>query len=145
MTDILDVSKYILNKHGEMTAMKLQKLTYYCQAWSLVWDEKPLFKDWFEAWANGPVSPRLYDTHRGAFLVNEQMYERASAESLDKAQRETVEAVLLVLGDKTAQWLSDLTHSESPWVDARGEIPPMGRCDKVITTAAMHEYYSSIQ
>ena len=34
----LDVAKYILKEHGEMTAMKLQKLVYYCQAWSLVWE-----------------------------------------------------------------------------------------------------------
>lgn len=28
---------------------------YYAQAWSLVWDEKPLFPERIEAWVNGPV------------------------------------------------------------------------------------------
>src|SRR6267142_182405 len=32
-----DVAAFILKQRGEMTAMKLQKLVYYCQAWSLVW------------------------------------------------------------------------------------------------------------
>ena len=59
---IIDVANYILDKMGELTTMKLQKLTYYCQAWSLAWDEKPLFEDDFEAWANGPVSRKLYDS-----------------------------------------------------------------------------------
>jgi len=46
-----DVAAYILKKQGEMSAMKLQKLVYYSQAWSLVWDEKPLFRAQIEAWA----------------------------------------------------------------------------------------------
>ncbi len=64
-----DVAAYILKKQGEMSAMKLQKLVYYSQAWSLVWDEKPLFRAQVEAWANGPVARSLYDKHRGQFAV----------------------------------------------------------------------------
>ena len=37
MASAHDVAAYILKKLGPMTAMKLQKLVYYCQAWSLVW------------------------------------------------------------------------------------------------------------
>ena len=40
---------YILEKKGRMTTMKLQKLIYYAQAWSLVWDERPLFDEKIEA------------------------------------------------------------------------------------------------
>jgi len=39
-----DVAAYVLSKKSPMTAMKLQKLLYYSQAWSLVWNDKPLFK-----------------------------------------------------------------------------------------------------
>ena len=49
--------------------MKLQKLLYYCQAWALVWDDKPLFKEKIEAWISGPVVRTLYNTHRGKFLL----------------------------------------------------------------------------
>ena len=52
---VLDVAAYILKKLGSMTTMKLQKLVYYSQAWSLVWDEQSLFIESIEAWANGPV------------------------------------------------------------------------------------------
>ena len=52
--NVLDIAAYILCKQGAMTAMKLQKLVYYSQAWSLVWDDKPLFRERIEAWANGP-------------------------------------------------------------------------------------------
>lgn len=39
MARVFDVAKYILHKKGPMTTMKLEKLTYYCQAWSLAWDD----------------------------------------------------------------------------------------------------------
>ncbi len=37
MANAKDVAQYILEKQGEMTSIKLQKLVYYTQAWSLVW------------------------------------------------------------------------------------------------------------
>ena len=36
----IDVADYILQEHGAMSAMKLQKLVYYAQAWHLVWEDK---------------------------------------------------------------------------------------------------------
>ncbi|MEK6352569.1 MAG: type II toxin-antitoxin system antitoxin SocA domain-containing protein [Burkholderia cenocepacia] len=143
MATVLDVASYILAKTGEMSAMKLQKLAYYSQAWSLVWDEEPLFNNRFEAWANGPVSPMLYEAHRGNFLVDAEMV-KGNPEALTESQRDTIDGVLAFYGDKSAQWLSDLTHEEDPWKDARGDLPPMARSNEVITTAAMHEYYSAL-
>ena len=36
VANVFDVAKYILEKEGKLSTMKLQKLCYYCQAWSLV-------------------------------------------------------------------------------------------------------------
>lgn len=69
MASVFDVSAYILKKTGPISAMKLQKLAYYAQAWSLVWDDAPLFSERIEAWANGPVCPDLYFAHQGEFTV----------------------------------------------------------------------------
>jgi uncharacterized phage-associated protein len=74
MARAVDVARYILTKTGEMTAMKLQKLVYYSQAWSLVWDESPLFEDDIQAWAYGPVVPVLYGYHKGQFKVDEDTF-----------------------------------------------------------------------
>ena len=137
-----DVAAYILSKTGQVTAMKLQKLVYYSQAWSLVWDERPLFNEEIEAWANGPVVRELYEIHRGAFKVNS--WPKGNAKRLDKAAVETIDAVLGVYGDKSSQWLSDLTHSEDPWCEARKGFPKGARCENVISHAAMAEYYGSL-
>ena len=140
----VDVAKYILEKEGEMSAMKLQKLLYYCQAWSMVWDERELFSADFEAWANGPVLSSIYDIHRGMFKVNADLFDSANVSNLDEEARDTIDQVLKVYGDKTAQWLSNLTHEEAPWLNARGDLSPLARSNAVISKGSMHEYYSGL-
>lgn len=142
MANAHDIASYILKKLGRMTAMKLQKLVYYCQAWSLVWDEKPLFRDRIEAWVNGPVVPNLYAAHRGMFDV--KTWPKGDSDNLTAVQRETVDAVLAFYGDKSSQWLSELTHFEQPWKEARRGLAPTDRGGNEITHAAMAEYYSSL-
>lgn len=143
MASVFDVAKYILEKQGEMTAMKLQKLVYYSQAWSLVWDSKPLFQEKIKAWANGPVCPPLYIAHRGLFLVNKNILSGNSSK-LSKTEKETVDAVLKTYGDKTPQWLSELTHNEAPWKDARKDLVPGERGHEEIKHADMVEYYEAL-
>ncbi len=140
---VFDVAAYILSKCGDMTAMKLQKLVYYSQCWSLVWDERPLFSEQIQAWANGPVCPALYDQHRGIFSVNTGTI-TGNPNALDKDATETIDAVLKFYGEKSAQWLSDLTHSEAPWLDARDGLSPGARSNRAIPLAAMAEYYGSL-
>jgi uncharacterized phage-associated protein len=142
VTTVHDVAAYILKAHGSMTTMKLEKLVYYAQAWSLVWDDEPLFAEPIEAWANGPVAPDLYREHAGQFQV--ASLPKGKAEALTQEQRDTVDAVLRAYGDKSSQWLSDLTHSEEPWRAARRGLRPGERGSAIITHAAMAEYYASL-
>ncbi len=142
MAHAKDVAAYILQKCGGVTAWKLQKLVYYSQAWSLVWDDRPLFDERIEAWANGPVCPELYKAHRGKFRV--EVIPEGDPEKLDDVAKETVNAVLEYYGDKSPQWLSDLTHLEAPWKDARNGLPSGASSDVVIEHDAMARYYEAL-
>lgn len=143
MAQVLDVADYILKQRGPLTAMKLQKLVYYSQAWSLVWDEKPLFDDEIQAWANGPVCPTLYSHHRGAFNLPAGAIP-GDADKLGDNERDTIDRVLAFYGDRNSQWLSDLTHMERPWMDARSGRAAGERGFETITHEAMAEYYGSL-
>ncbi len=140
----LDVAAFILLRLKATPAMKLQKLVYYSQAWSLVWDDKPLFKDRIEAWANGPVVRRLYDAHRGKFMVSRIV--GGESRKLNRTQRETVSAIVDFYGHKSSRWLSDLTHREDPWHLARerAHLSDGERGNAVIRLADMAEYYASL-
>lgn len=144
MATVFDVAKFILERTGEITAMKLQKLTFYAKAWALVWDEEELFEESFEAWANGAVSPNLYARHRGMFKVSAEVVADADSSIFNDEQSETIEKVIEFYGSYTAQQLSDINHQETPWLDARGDLSPTARCNEVITSAAMSEYYSGV-
>ena len=84
-----------------MTTWKLQKLVYYSQAWSLVWDDDALFPEKIEAWANGPVVRKLYDAHRRVYRMSCLM--KGNPDALTRDQRETVDSVLRFYGDKSPQ------------------------------------------
>lgn len=146
MANVFDVAKYILNKRGQMSTMKLQKLCYYSQAWTLVWDDVPLFDEDFEAWSNGPVCRSLYELRRGEFSVCAEQIppDYLSGEVLTASQEKNIDEVLDHYGDKNGQWLSTLTHMEEPWRDARGGIPIGERCSNIISKESMAMYYASL-
>jgi uncharacterized phage-associated protein len=129
-----------------MSAMKLQKLCYYAQAWSLVWLERPLFREKIEAWANGPVCPKLYRVHRGEFEVTRAMIGDGDVDAVQGKDKKAVDGVLRFYGEKKAQWLSDLTHSEDPWRKARerAKLAPGERGKTEIKQADMAEFYGSL-
>jgi uncharacterized phage-associated protein len=139
----IDVADYILKRKGSMTAMKLEKLVYYSQVWSLVWTERELFREKIEAWANGPVIPSLYRLHRGRFKVVPGFFGGNPARLSDE-QRDVVDRVLDFYGDKDPQWLSNLSHMEKPWIEARKGLAPDDRSANVITKEKIIEYYSSL-
>ena len=143
-TTVFDVAKYILIKQGEMTAMKLQKLVYYVKAWGLVWDEEEIFPEEFEAWANGAVCRDLYDKHRRKFIVYSKLISNGRVENIPQNHEDTINEILRFYGKYTAQQLSDINHQESPWKDARVGLEPDERSENLITSAAMHEYYSGV-
>lgn len=144
MVKVKHIARYLIEKLGPMTTMKLQKLIYYCQAWSLAWDEEPLFEEDFQAWANGPVCPELFNAHRGKYKLDENFLTDYSDYELNEDQIETITAVIEHYGDKTPNYLSELTHKERPWKETRGNVPPGDPCNKVIPKELLQEYYGGL-
>lgn len=143
MANVFDTAKYILEQSGAMSTMKLQKLCYYAQAWSLVWDDYPLFSEEFQAWANGSVCPELFYKTKGKYSVNVNDETGGNGDLTDN-QKDTIDKVLEHYGSHDAQWLSQLTHMEEPWRKAREGIPTGVGCNKIITKESMAMYYGSL-
>lgn len=134
-----------MKQTGPISALKLQKLVYYTLPWHLVWSEEEMFKERVEAWVGGPVFPDLYAKHRGQFLVNPGDSDiGGNPENLTADQLDSIDHVLSTYGKKSPQYLSDLTHSEMPWREARVGLSPLDRGAREITRASMAEYYESI-
>jgi uncharacterized phage-associated protein len=144
MASVFDAAKYILEKQGRISTWKLQKLCYYAQAWSLAWDGAELFPEDFEAWKNGPVCRALFYKHRGTFMVESGDIPDGDSAVFSDTQRETLDIILRDYGKEEPYSLRELSHSEAPWKNARGDLPWDADCDVVITKDAMGEYYGSL-
>jgi uncharacterized phage-associated protein len=149
MCNVFDVAKYILDVNGgSISTMKLQKLCYYSQAWGLVWNNKiPLFEQDFQAWRDGPVNKELFDLHKGKFVISSNDIPSDTLErGLTELQASFVNKVIEFYGDKSGAWLSELTHLEKPWKEARANANAKDgeHCDAIITKESMYNYYSSL-
>lgn len=138
IVSIFDVAKYILIIRGEMSRLKLQSICYYCQAWSLVWDNKPLFEEEFRAWTVGPICLELFNGTKESFSITADDMP-GHADNLRIAQKETIDAVLEYYADHNIQWLASLARSETPWK----EVYELG-CYNIITKESMASYYGSL-
>lgn len=118
MATVHDVAAHILAKAAPMSAMKLQKLCYFSYGYHLAWDDRQLFPERFQAWANGPVAPSLYAQHRGRFELHAGDID-GDPSALDDDERESVNVVLENMKAYSAHELSAMSHQPGPWLSAR--------------------------
>jgi uncharacterized phage-associated protein len=139
-THIGHVAKYILEQVGTISTMKLQKLCYYTQVWNLHFSGEKLVEQEFQAWANGPVSYELFDLHRGRYFVDANSLASYSSVILTSDQKLLIDSVLDSYGDMSGAELSALSHSESPWIEARGSASPGMLSTEVISAESMKQF-----
>ena len=122
MITILDAAKYFVHlsyseSRASLTSLKLQKILYFAQGWSFVWDNKPLFAETFEAWQYGPVNPKIYNYFK-KYGRNEIPKKEEILYVTDVESEETMEAVWNNYGDYNAFELVEMTHEQTPWKEA---------------------------
>lgn len=143
MNTALNVSKWFLKKEA-MTQKKIQKLVYYSQAWSYALRNEPMVNEKFEAWVHGPVCPSLYPKYadyKFSYIPQNEDFEDLGFSS---DEVEILESVWETYGDLTGNALEALSHTELPWIKARGNCEPLEICKKEISTQDMRNYYQSI-
>lgn len=151
----LDVAKYILAKSEEygdlISNKKLQKLLYYIKAWGLVYIPGGVIDEPFEAWVHGPVCKDVYSYYKrfGYAPIAESFDRLSPSEYIAKFVKEhsddEVELINTVYGKYSplsSMELELLSHSEKPWIEARGTLPPIENGSSVISEETMKSFYS---
>ena len=126
-----------------ITHLKLQKLVYYAQAWSLASRGVPLFDEDIQAWAHGPVAPSVYRAFRDYGMG--PIPAPAQVPKLDPETVELLDEILDVYGEHSAKKLEKLTHREKPWKDARGDLPEEASSSAVISKESMRAFYGNLR
>lgn len=149
--DINLVADYIIlrlnsDESVNLINLKLQKLLYYLQAWSLGINNKTFLNCSFEAWVHGPVSRVLYDrfkmTHSlYSFITVSDVIEKHPEEKIDTVDIEFINYILDNYAGYSGAELESMTHNEKPWLEARFGYAPMQSCNKIISEETMRNYY----
>jgi uncharacterized phage-associated protein len=129
--------------------LKLQKLLYYIQAWSLVIRGQPIYLEPLEAWVHGPVVPPVYRHYRchgyRSILLSDDPPGRPEDDDVSSLNPDEVAVIDLICetyGKKTGAFLEELTHSENPWIQARSGLKGLQRSNRKISLKEMMHYYS---
>jgi len=140
MPPVMTVAKYIAKVSAEpVSNLKLQKLLYYVQGWNLGLHEKPVFTAEIQAWAHGPVVPNVFLALR--HLRWNPVPVPPEAISLEPQLEQHIHSVLHAYGKFSAADLERLSHTEKPWLDARGNLPLNAPSRAIITHESMKEFF----
>lgn len=139
---VFEIADWFLTK-SSMTPKKLQKLTYYSEAWSQALMKQSLMSDTaFEAWAHGPVSPELWQEYHPYGWTEIPKKKESIIE--DPQAKDLLESVWVTYGKKSANELEALTHQELPWKNARIGLDDGMPSNTKISPKDMANYYLSI-
>ncbi|WDM33686.1 SocA family protein [Priestia megaterium] len=145
MMEVRQVALYFRNKSlpggkFSITHLKLQKLVYYAQAWSLAIEGEPIINSDLEAWLHGPVSRELYGEYRNYGSQEIPPVEDHELKfRIDDTDKKILDGVWELYGEFDGKYLETLTHKESPWINAwdRG-------MNEIIELDDMEQYYSGL-
>ncbi len=128
--------------HGDLvTNLKLQKLVYYSQAWFLAIYEKPLFPQKFQAGIFGPIQPELFAKYKR--FDDEPIRNGNPKWDVPKYISQHIADVMEAYGGLSAFDLERLACSETPWKEARGDIPYDADSTAIIDETTMKKFYMS--
>ena len=118
MERVIDVAQYIYDEYKRQSGevideMKLHKLLYLSQRESLAITNEPLFPEALEGWKYGPVSKEV----RTLYTEDGMYYE--DKRPLSAAATYIVKNVILQYGGLASWKLSEISHKEISWQNAR--------------------------
>lgn len=144
---LYNVALFFLNKEEgnkkNINHKKLQKLSYYAQAWNLAIFNKSIFHNNIEAWVNWPVIPELYRKYRSYWYMNISTEEKFNKNLFSKEELNILEDVYKVYWVYDSDYLVWLTHTERPWIEARWDLEESSSSNSVITQESMGDFYKS--
>lgn len=122
MEKVLNVAQFIFNEYKRISGkiideMKLHKLLYLTQRESYAILGKPMFSDEFEGWKYGPVCPVVRNnyTEEGIFCDD--------ASEISPENAYITKNVIYQYGAYESWKLSEMSHKEISWINARRGIP----------------------
>ena len=132
MNKILDVAAYIAKKYKELTGeqldeMKLHKLLYFTQREAFAITGEQGFSGVFEGWKYGPVCREVRSNFYNGEII-------APVNSISEDLQYIANNVILEYGSLASWKLSELSHRDLSWKNARAGLSPEENGDRPLST-----------
>lgn len=146
MLNSIDVANFFIDlaksdPYNDMTNIRVNKMLFFAQGWSLVRRGKALFKEDLRAWTYGPVAPSVYYAFQPC--GNQKIVDYSGKFDPEKFSAEEIDLLLDVSReyDKySTTKLVDMTHAKgSPWQQVYQEYE-----NKVISKSSISEYFKTL-
>ena len=153
MLAALDVAKHLIRIGYDpdnpqdsvcICPLRLQKLLYYCQGWSLGLLGRKLFDEPIQAWVEGPVVRSVYDRFKGSRSPIEPSAIGDPDAALSQTEAALVEMVWKEYGRYTPQELVAKSHNEPAWAEARGNLLPAQRSNVRLSDETMAYFFTKL-
>ena len=124
---------------NRLSAMQLNKLTYFCHAWMLGLYGRPLIEQPVAAWRYGPIITDVYQSFQkyGHDFIKSRA--RVPAAHFDDDEDYIIGQVYRQYGYLSSIRLSQLAHAPgTPWE----QVWETNRCHSIIPNWMMQQYYA---
>lgn len=124
--DVLTICKYIIKYSSDkkylVSNLKLQKMLYYIQAYFLVINDSPCFREDIQAWNFGSVVPEAYQAYKkyGGCEIpfTEKDLPFQDINKIAQTDKLLLNEAIDKLNAFSAVDLMKKIHQEKPWIDA---------------------------
>lgn len=136
---------YLLNQCEDITPLALQKALYYIQGFYYAFFKSFLFSENCEAWIHGPVYKDIYFRYSNYHFdpIKENVFFDTSI--LTAFEKAIFDSVINNLCCYSGKILEYFTHNETPWLEARGDLPLSAPSNRIISQESIGSYFSEIK
>jgi len=110
-------NEIIAQAGGQVDALKLQKLLYYVQVYSVVLHGELAYTAKIEAWRNGPVIREVWEMFKH-YSQKPITVGASRSRPRNPVSLQIIALVMAAFGLASGVTLSDQTHQETPWYEA---------------------------
>ena len=139
------VIEYLLNQCEDITPLALQKSLYYVQGFYYAFYNKFLFEEDCQAWVHGPVYPDIYYRYRDFKFDSIECTAKIDGSVFTSSEIAVLDSIAKNLCCYSGKVLEKFTHSESPWLSARGNLIETELSDQIIRKEDIGRYFESVK
>lgn len=139
------VIEYLLKQCEDITPLALQKSLYYVQGFYYAFYNKFLFEGDCQAWVHGPVYPEIYYKYKDYRFEPIEFTIEIKDFDFTSSEKAILDSVVKNICCYSGKILEKFTHSESPWLSARGNLKESERSEQIICKEEIGEYFKQVK